>query len=90
MKKAHYRGLVPRRKPYTSAVNKQKHLTFTNKYVNKSSQFWEKIMFFDESKFCRFDIKGSKLVRRKQDTAFEKQNLVPTLLEISVNISSKA
>ena len=48
-------------------------------YVNKPSEFWERVLFSDESKFCIFGIKGKKLVWRKTGTAFNKENLVPTV-----------
>ena len=47
-----------RRKPHTSASNKKKHLSFANKYVNKSPQFWKKVIFSEEKKFRIFGIKG--------------------------------
>ena len=34
-------GHVSRRKPYLSAVNKQKRLAFADECVNKSTEFWE-------------------------------------------------
>ncbi|GFX84245.1 transposable element Tc1 transposase [Trichonephila clavipes] len=65
------------KKPHISAVDRQKRLDFANEHVNKPKQFWEKVLFSDESKFCIFGIKGRKLVWRKQGTALEKENLVP-------------
>ncbi|GFU70191.1 transposable element Tcb1 transposase [Trichonephila clavipes] len=79
LKKAGCHGRVARKKPHTSAVNRQKLLDFANEHVNKPPQFWEKVLFSDESKFCMFGIKGRKLVWRKQGTALEKENLVPTV-----------
>ncbi|GFX84302.1 transposable element Tcb1 transposase [Trichonephila clavipes] len=52
---------------------------FAKEHVSKPPQFWGKVLFSDESKFCIFGIKGRKLVRRKQGTALEKENLVPTV-----------
>ncbi|GFU24113.1 transposable element Tc1 transposase [Trichonephila clavipes] len=72
-----YHGPVARKKPHISAVNRQKRLA--NEHVNKPPQFWVKVLFSDESKFCIFGIKGRKLVLRKQGTALEKENLVPTV-----------
>ncbi|GFW43213.1 transposable element Tcb2 transposase [Trichonephila clavipes] len=79
MLKAGYHGRVDHKKPHISAVNRQKRLDFANEHVNKPPQFWEKVLFSDESKFCIFGIKGRKLVWRKQGTALEKDNLVPTV-----------
>ncbi|GFW40569.1 transposable element Tc1 transposase [Trichonephila clavipes] len=77
--KAGYHGRVAHKKPHISAVNRQKGLDFANEHVNKPPQFWEKVLFSNESKFCIFGIKGRKLVWRKQGTALEKENLVPTV-----------
>ncbi|GFX22718.1 transposable element Tc1 transposase [Trichonephila clavipes] len=78
-KRAGYHGRVACKKPHISAVNRQKRLDFTNEHVNKPPQFWEKVLFSDESKFRLFGIKERKLVWRKQGTALEKENLVPTV-----------
>ncbi|GFX52444.1 transposable element Tc1 transposase [Trichonephila clavipes] len=63
----------------TLREKRQKRLDFANEHVNKPPQFWGKVLFSDESKFCIFGIKGRKLVWRKQGTALEKENLVPTV-----------
>ena len=70
LKKTHYHGRVARRKSYISAVNKQKRLIFANECGDKSPQFWEKVIFSDDSKFYTFGIKGCKLVWRKQGRLF--------------------
>ena len=79
LKKAHYHGRLARRKPCISYAKKQKRLTFANEWINKSSQFWEKVIFSDENKFCIFGFERRKLLWRKQGTAFKKQNLVSTV-----------
>ncbi|GFY23372.1 transposable element Tc1 transposase [Trichonephila clavipes] len=73
--------IVVRKKPHILAVNRQKHLDFANEHVNKPLQFWEKVLFSDESKFCIFGIKRRKLVWQKQGTALEKKSLVPTVTQ---------
>ncbi|GFV84509.1 transposable element Tc1 transposase [Trichonephila clavipes] len=75
-KEAGYHGRVAHKKPHISAMNRQKRLDFANEHVNKSPQFWEKVLFSDESKFCIFGIKGRKLVWRKQGTALEKERIL--------------
>lgn len=79
LKKAGYRGRVSRKKPFISRVNRLKRIAFANEYVNKPPDFWKRIIFSDESKFCIFGIKGRKIVWRKQGTAYDKQNLSPTV-----------
>ncbi|GFV63279.1 hypothetical protein TNCV_1520981 [Trichonephila clavipes] len=76
---AGYHGRVAHKKPRISAVYRQKRLDFANEHVNKPPQFWEKVLFSDESKFFIFGIKGRKLVWRKQGTTLEKGNLVRTI-----------
>lgn len=79
IKRNGYRSHVARRKPYISEVNRKKRMEFANEYINKPQEFWESVLFSDESKFCIFGIKGRKLVWRKSGTAFDKENLVPTV-----------
>lgn len=79
LKKNDYHGRVARRKPYISDINRQKRMDFANEYIKMAPEFWEKVLFSDESKFCIFGIKGKKLVWRKSGTALNKENLVPTV-----------
>ncbi|GFX50160.1 transposable element Tc1 transposase [Trichonephila clavipes] len=51
LKKAGYHGRVAHKKPHISAVNRENRLDFANEHVNKPPQFWEKVLFSDESKF---------------------------------------
>lgn len=79
IKKADYHSRVARKKPLISEVNRQKRITFANEYISKPQDFWSKIIFSDESKFCIFGIKGKVLVWRKSGEAFKKENLVGTV-----------
>lgn len=79
LKKDGYHARVARRKPFISEVNRQKRMDFANKYISKPREFWERVLFTDESKFCAFGIKGKKLVWRKSGTALDKENLLPTV-----------
>ncbi|XP_063977348.1 transposable element Tcb1 transposase [Diachasmimorpha longicaudata] len=79
LKKAGYDSRVARKKPYISEINRQKRMDFANEYVSKPPEFWNSIIFTDESKFCIFGIKGKKLVWRKTGKAYEKENMVPSV-----------
>lgn len=79
LKRDGYRARVARRKPYISEVNRKKRMDFAKEYINKPPEFWEHVLFSDESKFCVFGIKGRKLVWRRSGTALEKENLAPTV-----------
>lgn len=79
LKRAGYHGRVARKKPFISLTNRRKRIKFANKYVNQSNEFWENVLFSDESKYCIFGIKGRKIVWRKACTALNKENLMPTV-----------
>lgn len=79
LKKAGYHGRFARRKPFISVINRQKRIKYANDHINKPIQFWENVLFSDESKYCIFGIKGRKIVWRKTGTALNKANLVPTV-----------
>ena len=74
-----YRGRVPRKKPYISKINRTKRLQFAKEYVEKDNEFWEKVLFTDESKFNIFRHDGRILVWRKPNTAYNEKNLITTV-----------
>ena len=53
-----YRSRVPRKKPLVNLVNRKKRLAFAYEYQNASSEFWENVIFSDESKFNIFGSDG--------------------------------
>lgn len=79
LKNNHLHGRTARKKPLISPVNKKKRLVFAKKFIQEPATFWNNVLFSDESKFCIFGIKGRKLVWRKSGTAFDVQNLAPTV-----------
>lgn len=79
LKRIGFHGRVARKKPFISRVNRLKRMAFAKEYVNKPPEFWNSVIFSDESKFCIFGIKGRKIIWRKNGTALGKQNLVPTV-----------
>ncbi|GFT17183.1 transposable element Tcb1 transposase [Trichonephila clavipes] len=70
---------TPRKKPYISEVNRKRRLEFAMKYKNKPMDFWEKIIFSDESKFEIFTPPSIRKIWRKNKIALEPQNVLPTL-----------
>lgn len=72
-------GRTARKKPYLSAVNREKRLGFAKLYVNKSINFWRRVIFSDESKFNIFGSDGKKFVWRKPNAELQPQNIVPTV-----------
>ncbi|GFV28693.1 transposable element Tc1 transposase [Trichonephila clavipes] len=49
------------------------------KYKNKPMDFWKKVIFSDESKFDIFTPPSIRKMWRKNKTALEPQNVLPTL-----------
>ncbi|GFY13447.1 transposable element Tc1 transposase [Trichonephila clavipes] len=70
---------TPRKKPYISEVNRKRRLEFAMKYKNKPMDFWKKVIFSDESKFEIFAPPSIRKIWRKNKTALEPKNVLPTL-----------
>lgn len=58
------RGCVSRKVPYLSAKNRQKRLQFARKHLHKSTQWWRRILWSDETKINVFGSDGKMYVRR--------------------------
>ncbi|GBN19952.1 hypothetical protein AVEN_205410-1 [Araneus ventricosus] len=54
LRKHKYHGRVPRRKPYISKANRKVSLAFAKMYVKQPTEFWENVIFVDESKYNIF------------------------------------
>lgn len=73
------RARAPRHKPYISEINRNKRLQFAKEYLNKSQEFWNSVIFSDESKFNLFGSDGKKCVWRKKNTALDRKNMKATV-----------
>ena len=79
IRSAGYHGRVARKKFFVSEKNRKLRLAFAKSNINKNSDYWNKVIFADESKFNIFGSDGRILVWRKPGEEFRKQNLVPTV-----------
>ncbi|GFW75516.1 transposable element Tcb2 transposase [Trichonephila clavipes] len=70
---------TPRKKPYISEVNRKRRLEFARKYKNKPMDFWKRVISSDESKFEIFTSPSIRKIWRKNKTALEPKNVLPTL-----------
>ncbi|GFW69524.1 transposable element Tcb1 transposase [Trichonephila clavipes] len=70
---------IPRKKPYINEVNRKRRLEFAMKYKNKPMDFWKKVIFSDESKFEIFTPPSIRKIWRKNKTALEPKNVLPTI-----------
>ncbi|GFU20693.1 transposable element Tcb2 transposase [Trichonephila clavipes] len=79
LQNAGLKARTPRKKPYISEVNRKRRLEFAMKYKNKPMDFWKKVIFSDESKFEVFTPPSIRKIWRKNKTALEPKNVLPTL-----------
>lgn len=79
LRKSGLNGRIPRKKPFISLENRRKRLEFAKKYGNEDEQFWNKVLFTDESKFNIFGPDSRGKIWRKKNTELEEKNLIPTV-----------
>ncbi|GFW15418.1 transposable element Tcb2 transposase [Trichonephila clavipes] len=59
LRKAGYNGRVARKKPLIGKRNRVKRLKFAKEHILKPQQFWNEVIFSDESKFNIFGSRRS-------------------------------
>ena len=79
LRNAGYHGRIARSKPYISKLNRKKRIEFAKIYLNKSPEFWNKVIWSDESKFTIFKLNGRFVVWRKPNTELDVKNLHSTV-----------
>jgi len=75
LKKHGYSCRTARVKPYISEVNKTKRYQFALKHIGLADNFWNQVIFSDESKFNLFGSDGKCKVWRKPRTALDRKNM---------------
>ena len=79
LRAAGYNSRIPRKKPFISSKNMDKRLKYALEHKDKSIDFWENVLFTDESKFNIFGYDGKQKVWRKKCQEMETKNLIPTV-----------
>ncbi|KAK3525999.1 hypothetical protein QTP70_011800 [Hemibagrus guttatus] len=72
-------GRVPRRKLLLNKKNIKARLSFARKHLDDPQDFWENILWTDETKIELFERSVSHYVWHKSNTAFQKKNIIPTV-----------
>uniref|UniRef100_A0A3Q3J790 Tc1-like transposase DDE domain-containing protein n=1 Tax=Monopterus albus TaxID=43700 RepID=A0A3Q3J790_MONAL len=72
-------GRRARRKPLLSKRNIKARLTFARENVDKDQDFWNNVLWTDESKIELFGHQSRGHVWRKPNIAFQEKNLIPTV-----------
>lgn len=81
-KRAHECGLfgrVARKKPYVNKRSRLKRLRFAKEMLNKPLEYWDRVIWSDESKFNIFGSDGKVMVWRTPHEEFEPNCTVPTV-----------
>ncbi|GFV47671.1 transposable element Tc1 transposase [Trichonephila clavipes] len=79
LRKAGYNGRVARKKPFIGMRNRVKRLKFAKEHILKPQQFWNEVIFSDESKFNIFGSDGRRMVWRKPNTSHHPKHTSPTV-----------
>ncbi|GBL94260.1 Transposable element Tc1 transposase [Araneus ventricosus] len=79
LRKQKYHGRVPQRKPYISKANRKARLAFAKMCLKQPTEFWENVIFVDESKYNIFGSDGKQKVWLTSNTALHIKNLWPTV-----------
>ncbi|GFY04359.1 transposable element Tc1 transposase [Trichonephila clavipes] len=79
LRKAGYNGRVARKKPLIGKRNRVKRLKFAKEHILKLQQFWNEVIFSDESKFNIFGSDGRRMVSRKPNTSHHPKHTIPTV-----------
>lgn len=79
LRKNDFYGRVPRKKPFISPKNRLCRLKFAQGHVSRDEDFWNTVIFADESKFNLFGSDGNAYVWRKPNTELVPKNLKGTV-----------
>ncbi|GBN15637.1 Transposable element Tc1 transposase [Araneus ventricosus] len=74
-----FHARVARKKPFISEVNQKERLKFDRCYLKKPKEFWESVIFVDESKFNAFGSNGRQKVWTRPNTELKLRNLCATV-----------
>lgn len=74
-----FHGRIPRKRPFVSRKNRILRLKFAKLHVNKPQEFWDKVIWSDETKINLFGSDGIHRVWRKPNMDNELTNTLPTV-----------
>ncbi len=72
-------GRVAKKKPFINNKNKKKRLAFARDHIGKSPEYWNQVLWSDESKFNIFGSDGRIMVWRRPGEAFKTECLRATV-----------
>lgn len=78
LKRNKYHCRIMRRKPLLTKTHKEARLRFALRYYKKSAEFWNKIVFSDESRVSSYR-QWRRLVYRQDNTAYQAKHICATV-----------
>jgi len=72
-------GRCPRKKPLLSSINISKRLSFAQTYLNRHWEYWDQVIFSDESKFNILGSYREEKVWRKPCKELKLKKVKPTV-----------
>lgn len=75
LKSSGFLSCIQKRKPLISKVNRSKRLVFAKTHIDKGPDFWNKVLWSDESKFELFGSKKRQHVWRKPNEDLKERHL---------------
>lgn len=77
--RAGFHGRVARKKPFISKKNKADRLKYAKDNIDRDQDYWDKVLYTDESKFNIFVSDGCSYVWRRAGRELEEKNLKGTV-----------
>lgn len=79
LREANLRGCVAKSKPLVSKKNIKARLLFAKQHKDKPLEFWQNVLWSDESKFNLFGSDGKQYVRRPKNKEFDPRYTLKTV-----------
>lgn len=74
-----YSSRSARKKPLLSQINVEKRLSFALTHISHPIEYWDDVVFCDETKIMLYYHDGPQRVWRKPLTALQNKNIIPTV-----------
>ena len=79
MHKNDLHGRRPRKKPLHKTGHLKDRINFAKRNIDKSFDYWSKILWSDETKLELFGHSSAQYVWRKNNESFDPKNTIPTV-----------